>query len=168
MIGGWSGDRNPKLDVEKIRARAQDAVSFLEIASRHLPASLGKLAAVVAHEINNPLSSVVTYAKIMLRRLAGKEESQENAQVSQYLESIASEASRCGEIVAQLLSFARQRGGATDAKTEWDIGWKMGVGQGPEELRNRRKNRRLVSNDFLQNVLRRMQRLDKHNRASHA
>jgi hypothetical protein len=29
---------------EKVRARAQDAVSFLEIASRHLPASLGKLA----------------------------------------------------------------------------------------------------------------------------
>ena len=33
-------------------------------------ASLGKLAAVVAHEINNPLASVVTYSKVLLRRLA--------------------------------------------------------------------------------------------------
>lgn len=74
-------------------------------------ASLGRLAAVVAHEINNPLSSVVTYAKILLRRLAAKEETKEGAQSAQYLESIASEASRCGEIVASLLSFARQHGG---------------------------------------------------------
>lgn len=74
-------------------------------------ASLGRLAAVVAHEINNPLSSVVTYAKILLRRLAAKEATQECAQSAQYLESIASEASRCGEIVASLLSFARQHGG---------------------------------------------------------
>jgi two-component system NtrC family sensor kinase len=74
-------------------------------------ASLGRLAAVVAHEINNPLSSVVTYAKILLRRMGSKESSPEGTQNAQYLESIASEASRCGEIVAQLLSFARQRGG---------------------------------------------------------
>ncbi len=74
-------------------------------------ASLGRLAAVVAHEINNPLSSVVTYAKILLRRLAAKDATPECRQNAQYLESIASEASRCGEIVAQLLSFARQRGG---------------------------------------------------------
>jgi two-component system, NtrC family, sensor kinase len=74
-------------------------------------ASLGRLAAVVAHEINNPLSSVVTYAKILLRRIGVREASPEGDQNAQYLESIASEASRCGEIVAQLLSFARHRGG---------------------------------------------------------
>jgi two-component system NtrC family sensor kinase len=74
-------------------------------------ASLGRLAAVVAHEINNPLSSVVTYAKILLRRLSAREATKECAQNAQYLESIASEATRCGEIVASLLSFARQQGG---------------------------------------------------------
>lgn len=74
-------------------------------------ASLGKLAAIVAHEINNPLSSVVTYAKILVRRLRNHELTDECRENLEYLESIASEASRCGEIVSQLLSFARQRGG---------------------------------------------------------
>jgi len=74
-------------------------------------ASLGKLAAVVAHEINNPLSSVVTYAKILVRRLRSHELTDECRENLEYLESIASEATRCGEIVSQLLAFARRRGG---------------------------------------------------------
>ena len=74
-------------------------------------ASLGRLAAVVAHEINNPLSSVVTYAKLLVRRLQNKEIDDECRENLEYLESIASEASRCGEIVAQLLSFAKRGGG---------------------------------------------------------
>lgn len=74
-------------------------------------ASLGKLAAIVAHEINNPLSSVVTYAKILVRRLRSQELTEECRENLEYLETIASEAARCGEIVSQLLSFARRRGG---------------------------------------------------------
>ncbi|NIA10944.1 MAG: HAMP domain-containing protein [Nitrospiraceae bacterium] len=74
-------------------------------------ASLGKLAAVVAHEINNPLSSVVTYAKILVRRLRTHELTDECKENLEYLESIASEATRCGEIVSQLLAFSRRRGG---------------------------------------------------------
>ena len=75
-------------------------------------ASLGKLAAVVAHEINNPLASVVTYAKIVVRRL--KKQDYLNVECVEnlaYLESIASEATRCGEIVSQLLAFARRKPG---------------------------------------------------------
>lgn len=74
-------------------------------------ASLGKLAAVVAHEINNPLASVVTYSKLLVRRFRGSPDSsgqgEENLQI---LEAIAGESARCGEIVSNLLLFARKSG----------------------------------------------------------
>ena len=86
--------------------RAQDQMVQVE-----KMASLGKLAAVVAHEINNPLASVVTYAKILLRRINKPEMSEDCRKNLGYLESISSEASRCGEIVAQLLTFAHRGSG---------------------------------------------------------
>ncbi|MGE5236225.1 MAG: sensor histidine kinase [Acidobacteriota bacterium] len=74
-------------------------------------ASLGKLAAVVAHEINNPLASVVTYSRLLLRKLVYLRDSDEQrAEISQILEAIATESARCGEIVSNLLLFARRTG----------------------------------------------------------
>jgi len=74
-------------------------------------ASLGKLAAVVAHEINNPLASVVTYSRLLLRRLSQQSElSAADRQLKEILEAIAGESSRCGEIVSSLLLFARRTG----------------------------------------------------------
>jgi len=78
-------------------------------------ASLGRLAAVVAHEINNPLSSVVTYARILDRELRDPAAAAASPERLRYLEAIASEAARCGEIVSHLLAFARQRGGSFSA-----------------------------------------------------
>jgi two-component system, NtrC family, sensor kinase len=64
-------------------------------------ASIGKLAAGIAHEINNPLGGIVMYSH-MLREDLVKEENRENA------EKIAKEADRCKRIVKGLLDFARQ------------------------------------------------------------
>jgi two-component system NtrC family sensor kinase len=73
-------------------------------------ASLGRLAAVVAHEINNPLASIVTYSKLIIKKLKMREVISEDCQENlKYLEAITSEAQRCGEIVSQLLSFARMK-----------------------------------------------------------
>ena len=65
-------------------------------------ASLGRLAAGVAHEINNPLTAVLTYSSYLLKRSQGQPEMHEDLQV------IVSETIRCREIVKSLLDFARQ------------------------------------------------------------
>jgi len=65
-------------------------------------ASLGRLAAGVAHEINNPLTAVLTNSSYLLKRSKGQPE------VSDDLQVIVSETIRCREIVKSLLDFARQ------------------------------------------------------------
>jgi two-component system NtrC family sensor kinase len=72
-------------------------------------ASLGKMAATVAHELNNPLSGILTYAKLVARRLRGQlPESEQRAAMLGDLELIRSESMRCGKIVRDLLTYARE------------------------------------------------------------
>jgi two-component system NtrC family sensor kinase len=68
-------------------------------------ASIGKLAAVVAHEINNPLAGILTYAKLLKKKLGRA--AQPDAENLSMLELIESESRRCGEIVKNLMTFAR-------------------------------------------------------------
>lgn len=81
-------------------------------------ASLGQLAATVAHELNNPLEGVLTYAKLLRKKLtAGQTLSQETAaEVQEELGLIADETARCGAIVKNLLLFSKQQVG--DQKEE--------------------------------------------------
>ena len=69
-------------------------------------ASMGRLAAIVAHEINNPLAGIRTYAKLMLKR-SGDIFPDKNSKYIGYLDTIESESARCGEIVRGLLQFSR-------------------------------------------------------------
>lgn len=71
-------------------------------------ASLGKLAAVVAHEINNPLSGILSYAKLMRRWIERGDPVEAHAgEMTESLQLIESESRRCGNLVKDLLTFAR-------------------------------------------------------------
>jgi signal transduction histidine kinase len=75
-------------------------------------ASLGRLSATVAHEINNPLSGILSYARLSTKVLKAKEISAETLEaVKENLSFIASEAKRCGDIAKNLLLFARRKSG---------------------------------------------------------
>ena len=72
-------------------------------------ASLGKLAATIAHEINNPLAGVLNYIRLMIKILARNRVSHEKLEdIARYLKLVESEIARCGEIVKDLLAFSRR------------------------------------------------------------
>jgi two-component system NtrC family sensor kinase len=72
-------------------------------------ASLGKLAATIAHEINNPLATVLTYIRLMIKLISLNRFSPERLEdISRYLATMESETARCGDIVKNLLAFSRQ------------------------------------------------------------
>ncbi|HXJ85229.1 MAG TPA: ATP-binding protein [Candidatus Binatia bacterium] len=71
-------------------------------------ASIGKMAAVLAHEINNPLSGILTYAKL-LRKWTDTEDggTSRRKDIRESLDLIATESRRCGDLVKNLLTFSR-------------------------------------------------------------
>jgi len=66
-------------------------------------ASIGRLAAGVAHELNNPLGAIMMYGLLALEELS------EDTAPYTYLKKVASQAERCKKIVQGLLDFSRQR-----------------------------------------------------------
>lgn len=103
----WSQKLEEKV-VEKTRelSRAQRQVLHME-----KMASLGQLSATVAHELNNPISGVLTYARLVRRELEKQQFSEDlRAELSGYLSLVEKECLRCGGIVQNLLVFARRTG----------------------------------------------------------
>lgn len=73
-------------------------------------ASLGRLVASVCHEINNPISSILTFNKLILAHIRDDTLPPEGLSgFTHYLDLCVKEAMRCGDIVKNLLSFARQK-----------------------------------------------------------
>jgi len=97
---------------DKVRQKTEE----LQHAQAHLlqmdrMASLGRLAATVAHEINNPLAGILTYARLLERDLESVScDETTRSNMGRYVGTIGSETRRCGDIVQNLLSFARTSG----------------------------------------------------------
>lgn len=72
-------------------------------------ASLGKLSLSVAHEINNPLSGILIYTKLIYKQLNNQEiDPARKEPMLKHLRLIESETKRCGDIVKGLLDFSRK------------------------------------------------------------
>lgn len=99
---------------EKLEAKVSERTEQLKVAHQKLLhsdrlASLGQLAASVAHEINNPISGVLNLSMLMQRIL--KDDGIPDGRVPdfrKYLTQVINETTRVGRIVSDLLSFSRR------------------------------------------------------------
>lgn len=100
-VGGVSDRAAEAREAEEASRRDLERTQQRLQASERL-ASMGQLSAGVAHELNNPLGTVLLYTHMLLKQTPPEDPRRPD------LETVAAEATRCGNIVRSLLDFARQ------------------------------------------------------------
>jgi len=96
-------------DLQEIRRLEREVADQARILHQDKMMSLGRLAASVVHEINNPLAGILNYARLMVRILGrGPLKEDQRKKFQQYLDLVESETSRCSQIVSNLLTFSRK------------------------------------------------------------
>ena len=87
-------------EILKMRKDLEEA--HFQLVQSEKIASVGKMAAGVAHEINNPLAGIMMYAELL------RENFIDNSQHSKDIQEIIDQTLRCKKIVSELLEFSRQ------------------------------------------------------------
>ncbi|MDR3569945.1 MAG: ATP-binding protein [Syntrophobacteraceae bacterium] len=90
------------------RAEAENRQLSRRVVHNAKMASMGKLAASVAHEINNPLSGILAYSRLISRKISeGPMTEEDSKEAMKHFEACIGEIKRCGNIVRNLLQFSR-------------------------------------------------------------
>ena len=103
-IKEWNENLNQKVEEknEELKKIYEQVVQIEKLAS------LGKLSATVAHELNNPLEGVLTYSKLIAKKLSKENPDGKFNNLIKYLNLISDETTRCGRIVKDLLLFSHK------------------------------------------------------------
>jgi len=96
-------------NLQELKKLEQEMADQARILHQDKMISLGKLAASIVHEINNPLAGVLNYVRLMIRIMnKGPLEETRRPKFQRYLDLIENEIDRCSKLLSSLLTFSRK------------------------------------------------------------